>query len=361
MKIVFFSGDIGRSGGTERVLCTIANGLVAKGYDIVIFSLTGQGPVFFPLDKRIKVCWIGSRGLQTDILQNLNKLRKFMKAEKPDFLVDVDIILGFYSILLKMMFRDVHWISWEHFNFYTKFPVNHNLRKVARFLVSRFSECLVVLSEEDKGYYESNMKLRCRIEKIHNPTPYDVTKIENEKTIEEKKVLAVGALVWIKGYDMLLKSWRPVEKKHPDWKLQFIGDGEEKENLIREAEKLGIKNVEFVGKVADVVEYYKKAAFLVLSSRNEGFPMVLLEAMSYSLPVVAFQCKAGVTVTVKDNETGYLVKNRDLRDLARKLDSMIEDDEKRRIMGENAKKHMENFSLEKITEEWDRLFHDLKK
>ena len=83
--------------------------------------------------------------------------------------------------------------------------------------------------------------------------------------------------------------------------------------------------------------------------------------MSYSLPVVAFQCKAGVTVTVKDNETGYLVKNRDLKDMARKMDSIIKDDKKRRIMGENARKHMENFSLEKITEEWDGLFNDLRR
>jgi len=356
MKIVFFSGDMSRSGGTERVLSIVANGLAARGLDICIFSLTGQGASFYTLDERIRVRWVGSRGLQTDILSNLVTLNRFMKEEKPDFLIDVDIILCFYSGLLKLKFPRTHWISWEHFNYYTKFPVNHNLRKVARFIVSRFSECLVVLSEEDKGYYESNMKLKCRIERIYNPTPYEEV---FEKTEEEKTVLAVGRLTRIKGYDMLLKSWRPVEKKHPDWKLKFVGDGEEREALESQAASLGLKNVEFTGMVEDVREHYKNAAFLVLSSRNEGFVMVLLEAMSYSLPAVAFACKAGVREVVEDGVNGYLAPAGDMKALARKLDMMISDDEKRREMGIKAGEMIRRFGKENILDEWEKLFGEL--
>ena len=99
-KIVFFSGDISRSGGTERVVSIIANGLVDRGYDVVIFSLTGKGPSFFELDQRIKIRFVGSKGLQTNIISNLITLNRFMKEERPDFLIDVDIILCFYSGLL---------------------------------------------------------------------------------------------------------------------------------------------------------------------------------------------------------------------------------------------------------------------
>ena len=79
MKIAFFNGNMERSGGTERVLSIIANGLSRRGYDVIIFSLTGKGPSFFELDKNVKVHWIGSRGLQTNIISNLKKLSKLMK------------------------------------------------------------------------------------------------------------------------------------------------------------------------------------------------------------------------------------------------------------------------------------------
>ena len=391
MKLAFFSGDMSRSGGTERVLSIIANGLADRGYEVVIFSLTGTGPSFYDLNPEIKIHWIGSRGLETDIVSNIKTLVRIMKDEKPDFLIDVDIILCFYSLILKVRFPKLKWISWEHFNYYTKFPVNHNLRKVARFLVSKFSGCLVVLSDEDKGYYQKNMNLRCRIERIYNPTPYeemwenssantsscDVSDNENDtldgfaeiarncdlfddkSKKDEKIALAVGRLTHIKGYDMLLKSWRPVEKKHPDWKLRFVGDGEERENLEAEAESLGLKNVEFVGRVDDVREYYKTADFLVLSSRNEGFVMVLLEAMAYSLPAVAFACKAGVKEVVKDSVNGYLVPPNDMKVLAKRMDKIISDDEKRRLMGQQAGEMIQQFRRDKILDEWERLFEDM--
>ena len=372
MKIAFFSGDMERSGGTERVLSIVASGLAARGHEIIIFSLTGKGPSFYKLDERIKLYWVGSRGLEKDILPNLKKLTGLIKKEKPDFLVDVDIILCFYSVLLKARFPKMHWISWEHFNYYTKFPKNHNLRKVARFIVSRFSECLVVLSDEDKGYYKSNMNLKCRIERIYNPTPYEKMRedgfmeiarncnlTEDKARKDEKIALAVGRLTRIKGYDMLLKSWRPVEKKHPDWKLRFVGDGEERENLEAEAESLGLKNVEFAGMAEDVRDYYKTADFLVLSSRNEGFVMVLLEAMAYSLPAVAFACKAGVKEVIKDGVNGYLVPPNDMKGLAKGMDKIISDDENRRRMGKKAEEMIQRFHREKILDEWEKLLKSL--
>ena len=358
MKIVFFSGDISRSGGTERVLSLIANGLAERGYEIVIFSLTGKGSSFYKLDDRVRIRWIGSKGLETNIISNLRTLSRLMKEEKPDFLIDVDIILCFYSGLLKLRFPKTHWISWEHFNYFTRFPVNHNLRKVARFIVSRFSECLVVLSDEDKGYYQDNIRLRCRIERIYNPTPYEE---DVQKTEEKKVVLAVGRLTRIKGYDMLLKSWKLVEERNPEWTLRFVGDGEERGNLEAETKKLGLENVEFVGMVDDVRPYYKEAAFFVLSSRNEGFVMVLLEAMKYSLPVVAFSCKAGVREVVKEGVNGYLAPPKNIRIMAKKMELMIRNDEKRRNMGANAKVMIGRFSQQRILEEWERLFEDIKK
>ena len=357
MKIAFFSGDMSRSGGTERVLALIANGLADRGYEIVIFSLCGKAPSFFSLNGKVKVRWVGSRGLQTDIVSNLKKLNGFMKEEKPDFLVDVDIILCFYSMLLKARFSKVHWISWEHFNYFYRFPVNKNLRKVARFIVSRFSECLVVLSDEDRGYYQENMNLRCRIERIYNPTPFENVL---EKTKEDKTVIAVGRLTRNKGFDMLLKSWKPIEKKHGDWKLQILGNGEEEANLKAQVLKLGLKNVEFTGRVEDVSSYYRKAAIFALPSRDEGFVMVLLEAGAYSLPAVAFTCKTGVKEVIEDGVNGFQVEPDDIKAFARKLNYLISNDDKRREMGRNAGEMIKRFNNDLILTEWEKLFRRLQ-
>ena len=365
MKIAFFSGNMEHGGGTERVLSILAGGLTSRGHEVMIFSLTGKGPSFYELDERVKLFWIGSKTLKSDIVSNLKKLSCIMKDEKPDFLIDVDIILGFYSVLLKARFPKTHWISWEHFNYFYEFDINRGLRKIARFIVSRFSECLVVLSDEDKKYYLDNMNLKCRIERIYNPTPCEGKVIigqSEDKELPEtgyrakKTVLAVGRLTRQKGFDMLLKSWKPVEKKHPDWNLRIVGDGEEKDNLLEEADRLGLKNVEFAGQTKDVERYYQNADFFVLSSRNEGFAMVVLEAMGHGLPVVAFDCKAGVRETVADGFNGYLVPLGNIKALARRMDKLISDEDKCRDFGKNAMMTSNLFRPSKILDEWEKLF-----
>lgn len=365
MKIAFFSGNMEHGGGTERVLSILAGGLADRGHDVMILSLTGKGPAFFELDERIRIYWIGSKTLKSDIIRNLKKLFSIMKDERPDFLVDVDFILGLYSVFLKARFPKIHWISWEHFNYFFKYDANLGLRKIARFIVSRFSDCLVVLSDEDKGYYLSNMKLRCRLERIYNPSPFNTgvvlghsdTWVPEHEYCTKKIVLAVGRLTRIKGFDRLLKSWRPVEKKHPDWKLRIVGDGEDKDALKEEADRLDLKNVEFTGQVKNVDEYYKNADFLVLTSRNEGFPMVVLEAMGHGLPVVAFACKAGVSETVADGFNGYLVPEGNIKALAGHMDKLISDGDKCHTMSQNAMLTAELFSLNKILDEWEKLFN----
>ena len=167
----------------------------------------------------------------------------------------------------------------------------------------------------------------------------------------KKTVLAVGRLIRQKGFDMLLKSWKPVEKKHPDWNLRIVGDGEEKDNLLEEADRLGLKNVEFAGQTKDVERYYQNADFFVLSSRNEGFAMVVLEAMGHGLPVVAFDCKAGVRETVADGFNGYLVPLGNIKALARRMDKLISDEDKCRDFGKNAMMTSNLFSPSKILDE----------
>ena len=352
-KIVFFSGGIDRSGGTERVLSLIASGLAKKDYEVVIVSMCGEKKSHYPLDEKIKIHFLEAKGFAKGILSNLRKLKGIVKSEKPDYWVDVDIILGLYTFLVRKKNKGMKWISWEHFNYYTDFPYYKGLRKFTRKLVCKKTDCLVVLSKEDEGYYKQNEKIKGKLLSIPNPSPYTVNKSSERK--EEKIVLSVGRLTRIKGFDMLLEAWADVEKEFPKWKLAIVGEGEERDNLLKLKKEKNIVNADLPGFAENIEEEYKKASVYVLSSRNEGFPMVLLEAMSFSLPIVAFSCKAGVKEMVIDGYNGYLANPNDVKGLSAKIKEMLSDEEKMRKMGENSMKHVQNFDTDSILKQWVQM------
>ncbi len=386
-KIVFISGNMSHSGGTERVLSVIANGLSGRGYDVSIISFGGDGKTFFALTDKVKVRWLYEDNPMKAIARLLKKYRAALKEEQPDEIVDVDNILCLYTLPAKSAVPGAKWISWEHFNYYYEFPVNHNLRKLVRRLVCRYADQIVVLSKEDKGYYLENRKIRGAITQIYNPTPYEgecvsaaeaahvrtidekqniqiaaALKEADEKESEETKkkiVLAAGRLTGIKGFDMLIESWRLLEERFPDWKLVIAGEGEDRAALEQQIADAGLTRVELPGRISDMAAMYRQVEFFVLPSRGEGFVMVLLEAMAFSLPAVAFACKAGVKEVIYDGENGYLARLGDINTLADRMARLMEDGALRHRMGAAARESMERFKTEKILNDWEDMLKSL--
>ena len=355
-RIAFFIGNMESSGGTERVLSIIANGLSERGHHVYIMSLKGKGSVFFPVSDAIKFYWLEKEVPKAGIIKKIQSLAVFLNHENIDFLVDVDIILCFYSLFLKRFTPQVHWISWEHFNFYYHFKKNQFLRSIARRLVGRYSECLIVLSEEDKAYYKERLNLRCRIIRIYNPNPYEDKAPKQEG---EPIIFAAGRLTRVKGFDLLIKSWKLLEDRYPEWKVLVAGEGADRKKLEKEIETSGIRRFFLVGNTDRIEEYYKKAELFVLPSRDEGFGMVLLEAMAFSLPAVGYSCKAGPRDIIEDGENGFLVVPGEIETFARKMESLMQDEHKRRKMGEKARKSTRRFCREQILDEWDQLLQDM--
>lgn len=351
-KVVFFIGNLSHSGGTERVLSVIANGLAERGYSVSIISLWGNGEYFFPLCKGIKTYWVEMERRRTGIAGNLHYLTAVLRYERAQVLIDVDIILGCYSFFLTRQMPDLYWISWEHFNYFYHFPKKRLLRKLIRKVVVRYADWLVVLTEEDKENYKRNIKLCCGISRIYNPVPYETVFLKKE---EFPVIFAAGRLTRAKGFDLLIQSWKLLEKWHPQWQMIVAGEGEEERKLKKAVEKAGIKQIYFVGAVADIERYYEKAAFFVLSSRNEGFGMVLIEAMHYRLPVVAYKCKAGPEEIVDDGETGFLVEQENVKAFAEKMELLMKDGELRRKMGNCGGESVKRFDRDRILDEWELL------
>lgn len=358
LRIAFFIGNMGSSGGTERVLSVIANGLSERGHHVSIMSLKGRGRVFFPVSDAVKIYWLEKEAPKAGIIRKIQSLAVFLNQESIDFLIDVDIILCFYSLFLKWLRPQMHWISWEHFNFYYHFKKNHFLRSIARRLVAHYSECLIVLSEEDKGYYKENLNLKCKIVRIYNPNPY-----EDKPPKEEGGpiIFAAGRLEKVKGFDLLIESWKLLEDKYPEWKVLVAGEGTERKKLEKEIESAGMTRFFLVGNTDQIEKYYKRAEIFVLPSRDEGFGMVLLEAMAFSLPAVGYSCKAGPKEIIEDGENGFLVVPGEAEAFARKMELLMQDADKRREMGEKARKSTGRFRREEILDEWELNLQDMVK
>ena len=177
----------------------------------------------------------------------------------------------------------------------------------------------------------------------------------------KKYVLAVGRLVKQKGFDRLLQAWRRVCDDFPNWRLCVIGAGPDEAELKGLADTLDIQaSVQFVPPVKGLAAVYRHADLYAMSSRAEGFPMVLLEAMAAGLPAVRF-AGTGPDVIIRNGTDGFLVKQNHTDQLAAKLAELMADEEKRSRFGAQARAVVERFSLDNYLDAYENLCKDAVK
>lgn len=357
-KICFFSGDITRSGGTERVGTVIANELHKKGqFEISIVSLwEDKKKMFFHLEQGIKRDTLFSDHVSgKKVLTYVKAVKKYVESNRIDVLVDIDGILDLYSIpALKK--NKCKLVSWEQFSYYISPFVSY--RKYTRKMAAKKANAIVVLTESDKNNYLKELEISGEIRTIYNPvekTPSIINYDDKSKTI-----ITVGRLSPDKGFDMLVKVASKVFDKHNDWKWIIIGNGEE-EPMIREGIKKNRleENLFLLGKKENLLEYYRKSALYVATSRYEGFGLTLLEAKNAKLPCVSFNCPEGPKEIIRDGVNGYLVDCFDIEQMAGKINELIENENKRKLFSENALVGTEKFKIEEIVEQWSELFTQL--
>lgn len=356
-NICFFIGNISNSGGTERVTSLIANELISRGYNITILSLYAGGASYFSLDPKIKLhsLFIKNVNMKLYYLHAIFRLRKFVKIKKVDILIDVDSILSVFSVPALSLLKTKH-ICWEHFNY--NFDLGVIFRRWGRKLAAQYCDYVVTLTERDKKLWENNLKkINAQIVAINNPSPYQ--NIASTPDIKNKLVLAVGRLADQKGFDLLLAAWGHVTQKKPDWKLNIVGNGDRKDQLLKQIDELNLNEVvSIIPTTNNIEQYYKKASIYCLSSRFEGFPMVLLEAQAYGLPIVAFDCDTGPAELIEDNDTGYLVAPLNINELANKLNNMMNiNDYAYKKMSHKAKENSNRYRVDNIVTQWEPLIN----
>lgn len=360
LNICFLSGDMSRTGGTERVLSIIANELSKQKnkFNIHILSITNENNTsYFNLENEIKndrILKSKDVNFKKQYFQVVKGIRHYIKENNIDILIDVEVIASLFSIPATR-FTKTKLISWEHFNFYE--DNGSHLRIYARKLAARFSNCIITLTEHDKQNYLNNLDIKGKVEYIYNP----IEEVDDmECNIKSKQIISVGRLTYQKGFDMLCDVAKVVLKDNKGWKWLILGDGEDKDKLRSKIKEYGLENKLILkGNVSNVEEYYKNSSLYVMTSRFEGLPMTLLEAKTYKLPIVSFNCLTGPSEIVKNNVNGYLINPENVEAMSNKLNILMNDENKIKEFSNNAQIDIEKFKFKPIIERWEKVLISL--
>lgn len=376
-KIAYLIPSLNFFSGMERVLTLKANYLVEHyGYDIHIIITEGNESSF-KLHKDIKIHQLN---VNFDELSEMPLYKKliFYKIKMRQLQKRLNECLCQLKpdITISMLRRDINCINYTkdgsiklgeiHFNKNNyrdfdrkKMPIflYKKIRKL--WMLSLIKELkkldrFIVLSHEDKAEWHELKNL----EVIYNPLSFFP---DQTSTCENKQVIAVGRFVPQKGFDLLIKAWAIVHKQHPEWKLRIYGYGE-KEPYLNLINDYNIGESCILEKtVENIIEKYCESSIFVLSSRYEGFGLVLVEAMACGIPPVSFECPCGPKEIIKNGIDGFLVEKENINQLAEKIILLIENEELRKQMGVKARKNVARFKIDNIAEEWHCLFSQLIK
>ena len=380
LSIAYIYTSLVTVGGTDRVIIDKANYFADKlEYDVYIITDTQLGrPTVFPLSSKVKLIDLNLNFFQQYghifpirafyYIKLMHKYKKMLykKLEElnPDIVIstmgrEMDFITSFKKTgrsiigeahVNKEFIRNFHLIR-QKGGLY-KILANYWIHKQER-NTSKL-DALVVLT----NYDADNWKKIAKTIVIPNFYPFYPKILKGYKY--GKTVITVGRYSEEKGFDLLLYAWKKVYEKHKDWNLNIFGCGILKDQYEKQINELDLSDViHLKPPTKNIQQEYEKSDFYVLSSRFEGFGMVLIEAMTCGIPCVSFCCPHGPSDIIKNNIDGILVKNGDIEALALGINQMIENEKKRLSMGEAARINVLRYSPQIIMPQWDKLFHSL--
>ena len=379
MKIFYLYTGLITKGGADRVLTIKANWLARHGYDVAVVTDSQMDiPPVFPLDPKVRLIDLGLDFMQQYkhgiikrtiiyfklMRQYRRKITLLLNNEKPDFVMttlgrEMDFLTDIHDGSIKI--GEAHVVRKFSRNFHLMEERGGIYRIVAKYWRHKQAEAvkrldmLVLLTSMDEACWKTTTGKTCVI-----PNPLTISSTKTS-ALDKKRVIAVGRLNEEKGYEYLIEAWLKVANKHPDWCLDIFGEGELKDDIQNRIDNLGLQATVRLRGVADDIEAeYANSSMLVLSSRYEGFGLVLVEAMSCGVPCVAFDCPYGPRDIVRNGEDGILVHHLDVEGLAEGMCRLMENEALRKSMGQNALHNVSRFSIDNVMQKWVELFCNMK-
>ena len=362
MRITLIISTLG-AGGAERTMSLMANYWVQHGRNVTLVTLASTEADFYALDSRVQRVGLGLMGNSLNFIVavwnnvlRVWRLRQKIKDSQPDVIisfVDKTNVLALASSL--GLRRPV--ITSEQID-PRQYEIGFIWERMRRLMYPKAAA--VVMQTHDVRPWAERMVERERVYVIPSPVHVPTKDIESSDPHgprgSERLVAAMGRLKRQKGFDLLLQAFAQCSSKHANWSLLILGEGEERACLEALVRELGIKDrVAMPGCVQDPSRILRRADLFVLSSRYEGFPNALLEAMACNLPVISTDCPSGPRDIVRNGVNAVLIPANDVNALARSMDCLMGDETERQRLGANAGEVTERFSLEKIMNMWDKV------
>ena len=359
MKILLVINDISIGGGIERVVVNLANAFVEIGYEVDILSIYCKNQTLpYEIYPKVGLKYIYRFG--EEVLKQKAKNSKFYKVYFKNFhKTYLSLVVGFkfrdYQVLI-----DNNWLSKPLFCSVPRYiKIIHYITPKFHTRNRSFDTLVLLTHSEAKRYLAYHKDVRI----IPNFFPFIPHTCAD---LSQHRILSVGRLIEGKGFLRLIEIWALVQDSikstHKDlsnWQLIIVGSGELQEVIESKIKALNLQDSVILKPFTKNIEAeYLNASIYVMGSFSEGFGMVLLEAMFYGLPCVAFDIKTGPSDIIEDNKSGYLIEDNHLGDFAQKLKNLMFNESLREVMGKEAKKIAnEKFSKEKIMQQWVELLN----
>ena len=380
MRIVYIINSLSYKGGAERIISEKMNYMATHwGYDVSIITCY-QFPKTMPNSyylsdkvRQINLCinshiqykygypkrlWYKS--YYSHLLRS--KLEEAVNSVNPDIIIGLGYTMADVVCLLKC--KAVKIIESHEARIYTKcfylYEKNSLLQKFyyklsrRKYLntIDKKADVIVALTKDDAR----NWKNAKRIEIIPNFSTMPISKLSD---CESKRVIAVGRLEWQKGFDRLIDIWTIVSKNHPDWQLDIFGEGSLELELKKDIKDAKLSNISIHPYTNNISKEYATSSICVLTSRYEGFSLVILEALRHGVPCITFDCPYGPKDLVDHEKCGYVIDNGNIDLFAEKLCYLINNHEIRKKFSEAAVNKGHSYQVDTIMNQWKLLFESL--
>lgn len=378
MKILYAVEGVNLPGGYDRIIIEKANYLAEHGQEVIITVAShALAKPYYPISDKVRLVdfninfhqQYGHNLLHRTCLyfmlmhQYRRALKDLLYVERPDIVIttlgrEIDFITEIRdgsvkigeSHIAKDYVRNLHLMEQRGFVYrmianYWRKKIDRKVRKLA---------ALVLLTQHDANSWKGLVKTVV----IPNSLPFYPL---HGSSCENKQVIFVGRLNEQKGLEYLIDTWVKVHQKHSDWVLHMYGDGEQKQLLSQMIKETGLEHVVIVHQPThSIMEKYLESSMFLLTSRFEGLPLVLIEALACGLPIVSFDCPWGPADIIKDGEDGFLVEYLNTDEAAQRVCLLIENPILRKNMGLKARINIQRYNRDVVMKQWTDLFRSLR-
>ena len=352
MRIVFVISSMD-SGGAERVASILTDHWVNMGHKVHLVTYSKEKS-FYKINKKISLAQLDLLKESGNILSSLKNnivriiaLRKYFISVKPDIIISFMTTTNMRTIISSRMLKIPTIVSERTIK---RPPGMKKTKDIFRDCLYRFCDAVIVQTNIDKASYKYSENIHV----IPNPI-LSIKKTGASYLKKEKIILGVGRLNMYKGFHLLIDAFSLLKERN-GYKLVIIGDGQERENLLKQVKKYKLqKLVQILHRKKNVFEYFRKSDIFVLPSFYEGYPNVLMEAMYFGCACISFDCEHGPSEIITHGKNGLLVEKNNVQELSRRLQYLITSSQIKKTLQKNALEIIEKNNIQKIMSMWDNL------